>query len=220
LFVFHGFEFLDVFFLARDVAGVFESDLDLLNFFGSEIWIFVGQVGVGGFGSLEELREGGLAGAGVLEANEFGGDIFFFLDECGMISGRQKTDVVAELGKAEVGVVLAENEAVFGARGEHAVRFNGAFGDEVVDQDADVGLVAAEDNRVFSLGAAGGPFAGWAGAGALPAMAAGFGGTTGAGSALAAGATSTVGGSEGGTAVGGGATDITRPALAETGAAF
>ena len=46
-------------------------------------------------------------------------------------------------GQAQVGVVLAQLQPVFGARGEHAVRLGGAVRDQVVDQHAEVGLVAA-----------------------------------------------------------------------------
>jgi hypothetical protein len=51
----------------------------------------------------------------------------------------------ADRGEALVGVVRAEVEAVLGAAREHAVGFDRGLGDEVVDEDADVGLVAAED---------------------------------------------------------------------------
>ena len=47
------------------------------------------------------------------------------------------------LGQAQVGVVLAQLQPVLGARGEHPVRLGDAAGDEVVDQHAEVGLVAA-----------------------------------------------------------------------------
>ena len=67
-----------------------------------------------------------------------------------------EADGVAEGGEALVGVVGAEGEAEFGAAGEHAVGFGGGFGDEVVDHDADVGLVAGEDEAVGALDFAGG----------------------------------------------------------------
>ena len=47
-------------------------------------------------------------------------------------------------GEAGVGVVDAEVEAELGAGGEHAVGLVGAFGDEVVDEDAGVGFGAVE----------------------------------------------------------------------------
>src|SRR5690606_23265359 len=47
------------------------------------------------------------------------------------------------LGQAQVGVVLAQLQAILGPRGEHAVGLGDAARDEVVDQHAEVGLVAA-----------------------------------------------------------------------------
>ena len=49
----------------------------------------------------------------------------------------------ADLGEAQVGVVLAQLQAVLGAAGEHAVGLGDAARDQVVDQHAEVGLVAA-----------------------------------------------------------------------------
>src|SRR5574337_1009703 len=46
-------------------------------------------------------------------------------------------------GQAQVGVVLAQMQPVLGARSEHAVRLDRAVAGEVVDQHADVGLIAA-----------------------------------------------------------------------------
>ena len=81
LFIFHRFDFLDVFFLARDVAGVFELDFDLLDFFRGVVRILIREVGVGGLWSLEELSERGRTGARVLETHQFGGDVVFLLEE-------------------------------------------------------------------------------------------------------------------------------------------
>ena len=49
--------------------------------------------------------------------------------------------------QAQVGVVLAQQQAVLGARGMQPVRLDGRLGDQVVDQHADVGLVAPQDER-------------------------------------------------------------------------
>ena len=54
----------------------------------------------------------------------------------------------AERHQALVGVVLAQQQAVLGARGHHAVGLVGALGDEVVDEHAGVGLVAAQEQRL------------------------------------------------------------------------
>ena len=73
-----------------------------------------------------------------------------------MVAGREKADVVAELRQAEVGIVLTENETVFSAGGEHAIGLGCALGDEVIDEDTDVSLIAAQDDRVLALNAPGG----------------------------------------------------------------
>src|SRR6185312_11804080 len=59
---------------------------------------------------------------------------------------------VALLGEAQVGVVLAQVQPVFGARGEHAVGLDRAVAGEVVDQHTEVGLVAARVPRRLALG--------------------------------------------------------------------
>src|SRR3546814_12091322 len=51
--------------------------------------------------------------------------------------------LAADLGQPQVGVVLAQLQAVFSARGEHAIRLQGAMADQVIDQHADICLVAA-----------------------------------------------------------------------------
>ena len=53
-------------------------------------------------------------------------------------------------GQAHVGVVLAQMQAIFGARGEHAVGLDGAVADQVVDQHADVRLVATRCPRLVA----------------------------------------------------------------------
>lgn len=50
----------------------------------------------------------------------------------------------ADRGQALIGVIVAEEESVFGASGEHSVRIVNAFGYEVVDHDADKAVVAGE----------------------------------------------------------------------------
>ncbi len=54
-------------------------------------------------------------------------------------------------GEAAVGVVDAEVQAELGAGGEHAVGLVGAAADEVVDEDAEVGLGAVEMERGLLL---------------------------------------------------------------------
>jgi len=53
--------------------------------------------------------------------------------------------------QAQIGIVLAQLQAVFGARGEHAIRLGHTAGDEVVDQHAEIGLVAARTPGLAAL---------------------------------------------------------------------
>ena len=73
---------------------------------------------------------------------------------------RGEADFVSELGEAPVGAVVAEEQAVFGAGGVEAVGLGEFTGDEVVDHHADVGLGAAEFDRVLAERPAGGVDAG------------------------------------------------------------
>ena len=54
--------------------------------------------------------------------------------------------------QAQVGVIGAEHQAVFGARSEDPVGLVHAFRDQVVYHHAQVGLVAAQDKRGFAQG--------------------------------------------------------------------
>jgi hypothetical protein len=58
-----------------------------------------------------------------------------------------KSDVAAPRCQSKIGVIDAQQEAMLGARGEHPVRLEAPLRDQVVDHDADVGFVAAENER-------------------------------------------------------------------------
>jgi len=64
--------------------------------------------------------------------------------------------VAAGLGQAQVGVVFAQDQPVFRAAGEHAIGLARATRDEVIDEHADIGLVAARRPRGLAGGGAGG----------------------------------------------------------------
>ena len=53
--------------------------------------------------------------------------------------------------QSHIGIVLSEQDAVFGTGGKHTVRFVYPFCDEVVDQYTDVGLVPAQDERLTAV---------------------------------------------------------------------
>src|ERR1700722_3394739 len=72
----------------------------------------------------------------------------------------QKAHLMADLRKAQIGIVLSEQQAVFGAGSKHAVRLDRALRHKVVNENADISLVAAKDDRLFALHSAGGVNAG------------------------------------------------------------
>ncbi len=61
-----------------------------------------------------------------------------------------QSELVEHLGQACVGIVLTEQDAVFGTRGEHAVGLIHALRREIVNQYADVRLVALQHHRIAS----------------------------------------------------------------------
>mgnify|MGYP001851183347 CR=1 FL=1 len=58
---------------------------------------------------------------------------------------RDKPAGVSDLGQARVGVVLPQRQAVFRARGHHAVGFVRSLRHEVVDEHADIRLIAPQN---------------------------------------------------------------------------
>lgn len=58
--------------------------------------------------------------------------------------------------EALISVVLAEEKAVFSTTGEDAIGLGAAFGDEIVDHDAKVGLVTGEDEGLVTENLEGG----------------------------------------------------------------
>ena len=63
--------------------------------------------------------------------------------------------LVTDFGEPQVGVVLAQEQSVFGAGSEHAIWLDGSFGHQVINQNTDIGLVAAENDGIKILDAPG-----------------------------------------------------------------
>lgn len=74
----------------------------------------------------------------------------FFLQEAEAVVIGQ-SERVGAFGESHIGIVLPEQDTVFGAGGKHAVGFIDAFGDEVIDKDADVSFVSSEDKGCSSV---------------------------------------------------------------------
>src|SRR5690606_2168024 len=137
----------NLFLLAVDVTGVLGLDLDLFGY------LVIHSRGLGHFGQggVVDLRTGqqveqvvlmsqrraeacsdGIAQRstraypGVLQTLFFLNDTFALGLESRPALVVDQTQFAALLGQAQVGVVLTQDQPVFGARGEHAVRLLGA----------------------------------------------------------------------------------------------
>lgn len=62
-----------------------------------------------------------------------------------------KSDGVGKRRKTHIGIILTKENAVFGSRSKHTVRFVDTFRDEVIDKNADVCLIASEGKGSLSL---------------------------------------------------------------------
>ena len=65
--------------------------------------------------------------------------------------GIHEAEFLADRREAEVCVVVAEDQAVFGTAREHAIRLGGSLGHEVVHEHTEIGISTAEDQRRFAL---------------------------------------------------------------------
>ena len=82
---------------------------------------------------------------GALQPLGLPADGFVFLLHRGPARVGYQPELTADGAQALVGVVLTQDQAVFAAGGHHAVRLVGALGDQVVDQRADIGVAAPQD---------------------------------------------------------------------------
>src|ERR1043166_4810758 len=63
----------------------------------------------------------------------------------------QESDIIATLDQAHVGIVLAQQEPIFCAGVEHAIRLDCALSHEIIDEHTNVGLVSPQNDRFFLL---------------------------------------------------------------------
>ncbi|EXI71365.1 MAG: hypothetical protein AW07_03697 [Candidatus Accumulibacter sp. SK-11] len=98
----------------------------------------------------QRIRSGQLRGMhpGGPQALLFAGDGFALGAERRPALIVDQPQAASNLGQPQVGVVLAQRQAILGATGEHAVRFGNAAGDQVVCQHTEVGLITARRPRL------------------------------------------------------------------------
>ena len=73
------------------------------------------------------------------------------LQELFVLFVADQSDFPTQLREAQVRIVLTQGKAIFRPSRHHAIGLSGALGDEIVDQDADVGLIPPQDKRFFAL---------------------------------------------------------------------
>ena len=88
-----------------------------------------------------DLRWFEVSGAGRLEQCPDG---ILFLAEALAAFGGSRAETFGIRCESCVGVVLAQEDAILGARGEHAIRLIHAFRHQVIDKHPDVSFVAAQ----------------------------------------------------------------------------
>ena len=143
--------------LAVDVSGVLDIDFDLLGDGGrrGRGHAVLHQRGVGHLGSAQQFQGGDLvlavADAVGQQGVAGGGNVGEFGAERGPPQVIDQAQFATHGRQAPVGIVFAQQQPMLGARGEHAVGLGGAARGQVVDQYADVGLVAAGDPRGLAL---------------------------------------------------------------------
>ena len=93
---------------------------------------------------------------GLVEAVYFLGDLGFRLLNF-LVSEMRDDFQMGRMGCQSKGsVVLSQKKAMLGPGGEHSIRLMGAFGDKVIDHNADIGFMPLEDQGVFVEEAQGG----------------------------------------------------------------
>ena len=99
----------------------------------------------------EQSGQGDLPIAGWLEQVLGLGDLGHLLLQALPTRRVDQAQALAQGRQPAIGVVVPQQQAVLGPAGEHAVRLVDAAGHQVVDHHADVGLVAAEHQRLAAL---------------------------------------------------------------------
>src|SRR5216110_2972058 len=103
------------------------------------------KVAVFDFRPTEYLRQRFRAVTGRLELGDLAIDGLLFRLKPDVVSSRQKSDFKSNPRQPGVRVVLTQQEPILGPGSEHAIRLDGAFGNEVINQNSDVGLIALEN---------------------------------------------------------------------------
>ena len=166
-------KFFNLFELPFDITVVFDRNFNgFADFRGCRVRFsgYVHQPGIAHFRAFEQLRQ---RGPGIRQFGLYSGPPFCLFRRPGEPGLRQPTGFhlhntlfflkffiqsirhqaqpVAGFHEPLIRIVLAQQEPVFRPRGKHPVRLPGILRDEIVDQHADIGLRAIQDQRRVPL---------------------------------------------------------------------
>ena len=63
---------------------------------------------------------------------------------------RYQPDPMTDFHEAKIGIVVTEQQTIFRTRREHSIRLSGIFGDQIINQHANIGLGTVEYKRLIS----------------------------------------------------------------------
>src|SRR5437868_4136895 len=107
------------------------------------------------FWSLENLFQKICTGTRAFKTRYFSLNRLPLREESLMIPFGQQPDLSPEGTQAHIGVILSENQSIFGSGSKHAIRLGGALCYQIVNENSDISLISAQDNRLFGLNAPG-----------------------------------------------------------------
>ena len=148
-------------FLALDVAGVFDSNLDLLPDFLRKDGMVARQILVGDFRTAQPMGKALGTGVRGLQARLLRFDGIPLGLEQSISILRNQTELETNGRQPFIGVVLSKQETILCPTGEHAVWLLSAFGDEIIDENADIGLIPPENEGGLTVNPTGGVDAGY-----------------------------------------------------------
>src|SRR5437870_8007797 len=150
-FPFHCSKFLQFGFLPANVTSIFHGNFYLLDHFAIQALVPCRQIGIPRFWPAEYLSQSYWSDTGLFEPFDLMLNRLLLSFEVSKVSGWQQPYLIPEFGKAKIRIVLAQNESIFGPRRKHPVRLAGSLRNQVVNEDADIGLVAPEYNGLVTM---------------------------------------------------------------------
>ena len=110
------------------------------------------QIVPGRLGASQGLVQGIAFGAGAVQDARATGDRVAAGLEPGPSAVVNQAGLAPQLGQPEIGVVVPEHQPILCPAGEHTIRFVDPTGDQVVDQDAEIGARTVDHQWRLALG--------------------------------------------------------------------